>query len=776
MIHIHELDGCAPAPLAHYLKALGILRLVAEDAEYGDPEARGWWDGERFRLASRLDADGLAAFFLERYQPTPLLAPWNGASGFFKTWDARAGKLRGSSKADALQALLAAPSERWAGFREAYRVATAALGKVLKRVDVAALSDKERRNLLIVPEGEGPEFPVADKKEDKAQVQRTMMRSCAHLAFYRSAIVDMGNASPGYPSLWGTGGNDGAFDFSSRFFENLATALLDTGGQDSGAWLAAALMGVPAKNMLTGKLGKVGQFLPGTAGGANSTAGFGSEFDTLLNPWDFILMLEGAVLFTAHATQRLGTKAPARAAAPFVVGGQGAGYASASESDEGSRGEQWMPLWSQPLSLRELHRLMAEGRAQMGAKAVREPLDMARCIARLGTARGIVAFQRYGYIERNGQSNLAVPLGRFQVPEWSSPKLTCLDDLDAGGWLSQLRREARASHAPARLRLAERRLSDALFAVAQDPEPPARWQQVLLGLAEVEAVMASGSGYKAQPVPKLRVAWADAAHDGSPEFRLALCFALQHGGFKGQGAVWLNGLRRHWLPLNPKQPGRFATSGTGSQARLAAGPEVVLRGRRGLDDAVALVERRLVEASQRGERRLPLAAAYGAAAHPADLASLVAGEVDLDRTLALARAFMALDRKEWRAECQSRKAQGEKPWPYAKPENASRVPDDAWLLVRLALLPWPLKDGRHIGIDPAIFRRLASGDAATAVTLALRRLNAAGIYAAVRAAAAPHETARLWAAALAFPISQDTAARFIDRIDPNFIESQEISP
>lgn len=37
MIHIHKLDGCAPTPLAHYLKALGILRLVAEQA---DPNAR----------------------------------------------------------------------------------------------------------------------------------------------------------------------------------------------------------------------------------------------------------------------------------------------------------------------------------------------------------------------------------------------------------------------------------------------------------------------------------------------------------------------------------------------------------------------------------------------------------------------------------------------------------------------------------------------------------------------------------------------------------------
>lgn len=91
MIHVHDLDGCAPTPLAHYLKALGILRLVAEQI---DPQVRGWWEGETFRLATTLAHDELETFFFDRYEPTPLLAPWNGASGFFKTWDKKAKKLR----------------------------------------------------------------------------------------------------------------------------------------------------------------------------------------------------------------------------------------------------------------------------------------------------------------------------------------------------------------------------------------------------------------------------------------------------------------------------------------------------------------------------------------------------------------------------------------------------------------------------------------------------------------------------------------------------------
>jgi CRISPR-associated protein Csx17 len=77
------LRGCAPLPLAHYLKALGILRLVAE-LEHGDAAATAYWKGDSFILKSRFDREALAQFFLTNYQPTPIIAPWNGGSGFYE--------------------------------------------------------------------------------------------------------------------------------------------------------------------------------------------------------------------------------------------------------------------------------------------------------------------------------------------------------------------------------------------------------------------------------------------------------------------------------------------------------------------------------------------------------------------------------------------------------------------------------------------------------------------------------------------------------------------
>lgn len=700
MIHIHALDGCAPVPLADYLKALGILRLVADQT---DSEARGWWEGERFRLATRLSQKEVEIFFLEQYKPSPLVAPWNGGTGFYPK-DKKAGK--------AVQGILTSDNPRFLAYREAI---------------------EEARKLV----GERKEAP--DQKE-KADFLRRCLRDWRgpQRAAMTAAVVLGGDDQPGYPSLLGTGFNDGRLDFTSNFMERLLDLLDPKAPNTSSGLLRESLWSVPERGM---NKGAIGQFLPGGAGGANSSTG--PSGDAATNNWDFVLMLEGAVLFVSHATRRLGTMQTSRAAAPFAVGAQGAGYASAANSDESARGEQWMPLWSQPMTIAELRRLLAEGRAQIGAKAVQEPLDLARAIARLGVARGITAFQRYGYIERNGQANLAVPLGRFSVPEQVVPQIACLDDLDV--WLPRLRLDSRDTNnhkAPNRLKLAEHRLSDAVFAVLQHPKEADYWQTLLLALAEVEAVLASGTKHRCGFIPRLRPEWVQAADDGSSGLRLAVSLALQAANFSKE-KVPFDPVGRHWLAKKNQETA------------------VVMQGRVGVDDAIALVERRMIEAGQNGKRFLPLKAAHGTAASLTDLAALVADEVDFDRTLALARVFMAIDSRAWAAD----------PKPPKKPTEAVRWPDDAWLAIRLAMLPWPLADGRNIFVDPAIVRRLASGDAASALELTLRRLQAAGIRPTVRMGVASPHTARLWAAALAFPIDRNTAQRMVRRLDPNALES-----
>lgn len=761
-MHVHDLAGCTPEPLGFYLKALGVLRLVAEQA---DPEARGWWRDERFFLATELDAAQLLDFFSSRYEPSPITAPWNKGAGFFLAAD------------PGLSPVEVAPAARFLPLRvgivdarNLIDVVGSADAKVraIKAEAKAKNLSKAARDSMRRSDAYASRLRAAEKRFAAAKANlipdcRKSWRGRQREWMDAAVVLPSREEKPAFPALLGTGGNDGRLDFTNNFYQRLAE-LFDLSSPDGAPRAAAkasfgsALFGTPAKVLQRGKA--TGQFLPGFAGGANS--GNEASGDSAVNAADFVLMLEGALILTAHVTRRMDAGGQLSLAAPFAARAAASGYASAAQSDEGARGEQWFPLWGQPASLTELRQVFAEGRSRVGGRSATDPLDFAKAVARFGTARGITEFVRVAYIERNGQSNLAVPLSRLRVPETPTPPVLLLDEIDP--WLRRLRRAARDERAPARLRLVEHRLSDALFTLLQHPDEPVRWQAALLGMAAVEELQVSGTGFEAGPVPRLSAEWVTAAEDGSSEFRLAVAFALQ-GSFYEQGGRW-DGVRRHWLPLDPKT-GRFATTGEAGRARLAARPEVVLQGRGGVQDAIALVERRLVEAGQRGLRCLPLRAAPRAAALSQDLAELLRGALDLDRTLALGRALMALEQRGWKGS-RVRLAAGAGQSGVGRGASQTDCPDDGWLAVRLATLPMPLRDERPVAVDPAIVRRLAAGDALSALALAAQRLRATGVHVPLTTVVADAQTARRWAAALAFPISPRTALAFARRLDPAF--------
>jgi CRISPR-associated protein Csx17 len=291
---------------------------------------------------------------------------------------------------------------------------------------------------------------------------------------------------------------------------------------------------------------------------------------------------------------------------------------------------------------------------------------------------------------------------------------------------------------------------------------------VLIALADIEDVMASGAGFGAGPIPPLQPRWIEAANDGTSELHLAVALGLAVEIYKENGRTQIDPVRRHAIPFDN---GRFNTASEGLKSRLVRDSEVVMTGRDPAGDCIALVTRRLIESTQSGSRRLPLEATFRADAHPSDLARLIAGGVDLDRTLRLARAFMAIDAKKW---VDHRHAL---PLPE-KPDRDQR-PDDGWIAIRLALLPWTLEkakpdaDVSFPGADPAIFRLLESGDgnAPRAVELAVRRLRAKGIAIPFLTASVNPDASRLWAAALAFPISKNTAITLCTRVLPTQKES-----
>ncbi|MCA1951448.1 MAG: type I-U CRISPR-associated protein Csx17 [Hyphomicrobiales bacterium] len=508
------LAGCAPIPLASYLKALGIFRLVAEQK---DKTARGCWRDETFVLDTALTNEDLVRFFLDEYRPSPIISPWNGGSGFYF----REGQSGERDPATGKKIKTGVRDEPTAATRI---VSSFAATKSKDRLALYGAVISQTQSALSALGRD--KAPADDRKRGLVmQLRARLPEEC--LAWLDAAIALAGETL-GFPPLLGSGGNDGNLDFSSNFMLRLADVIdPETGISKASARapLEAALFGGAAA--VVGK-GAIGQFAPGAAGGPNAAAGF--ERGTLINSWDYILMLEGAVMFAASATRRLGASAdPGSLSYPFTVRTASAAGAGTALSDEGdARGEVWLPLWNRSASLAEIRSLLSEGRATLGRRAAQDGLDFARAVATLGVNRGVAAFQRFGLLQRSGKAYVAAPMSRVRVQH--NPRADLLNDLDRGAWLPSFRRFARSANAPARLRSLALRLDEAIFAMTRETSPRAV-QRVLVAVGEAASYLASSP--KApdakeggqEPPPRLSQAWFEAANDGSAEFRIAAALA-----------------------------------------------------------------------------------------------------------------------------------------------------------------------------------------------------------------------------------------------------------
>jgi len=492
------LAGCHPEPLGSYLKALGVFRLVGEQA---DAEAEGWWAGDSFHLRSRLDRDALEEFLLDRYEPTPFVSPWNGGSGF--------------DEKD--QQLGIAAIERSAAPRlAAYRLA-AQVGRSLVEGD-------EWRGL---------------SKEDRVRACRSRLPDSA--VRWLDAAVVLTNDDRQFPPLLGTGGNVGRLEFSNNVMQRLVDVLALGDGKksssrdDSASWIRASLWAVRQPRLLKAA---IGQLDPGGAGGANSDP-IETSGTSLVNPWDFVLMFEGALMFASGAARRMGRDSSGKAAMPFMVDGTAAGYASDAVI-EATKGELWAPLWCRPSTIREFDRLLTEGRSEWRGKQVRTGLDFARSVATLGVDRGIESFVRHVFAERHGQNYLAVPIGRIRARTRDESAVRLLAGLDS--FVNAIRR---VKEPPAGVRAAVSALDQAQYELAVRSSPGGL-QQVLIRAAELSGAVERSASVREKVAPLhlgQAEAWRVQLDDGSPEVQLAFAFASQRNRLSGAAPDW----PRQWL-------------------------------------------------------------------------------------------------------------------------------------------------------------------------------------------------------------------------------------
>ena len=698
MTHETHLHGCAPTPLAHYLKALGILRLVAEQA---DPEATGHWQGEHFVLTSGFDSEELESFFLETYAPTPIVAPWNGGSGFYP-----------KDNATALEGLAGSATLRLAPYRAAIALGRQVVGRLSPE---GSPSDREKERLLTHIRAEAPD----------------------ELLSWFDAAVLLGADRPHYPPLLGTGGNDGRLDFTNNFMQRLVE-LIDPGGGASTAvaraWLPGSLWGeatpwLPAC--------AVGQFSPGGVGGPNATAGF--EAGSLVNPWDFVFMLEGALLFAAAATRRMEGATSGGFSYPFTVHNVAAGSGATGLKDERpARAELWVPLWSRRSSLGEMKSLFNEGRATVGRRSARDGLDFARAVAGLGIDRGITAFQRYAFLRRSGKAYLATPLARQPVRR--APDADLLAELDRGGFLDRLRSLARRENTANVLAGRIRRLEGRLFSFVTRPDRKGV-QGVLESLGAIQqtvGVSAADREALPRPTPRLTIGWVEAADDASPEFRIAIALA---------------GIRAPNLPMAP----HLAPVDPSGQKWDPASRLFVWRQGGLVNNLGHVAERRLLRAAKEGLEEKPFDFSFGVG--EGEVAAFLAGATDDRRIERVVGGLVLVEPPD---------ALGEGLPPAPLPA-AYAVLKPLFVPDRLLRFLGILAPEARLPLTLALVRLLAAGHVDEAVDEGWRRLRIAGVGLPALLRQAPDgaglDGPRLLATLL-IPITPAALARQLRRLTP----------
>ena len=702
-----------------YLKSLGILRLVSEQKDH---EARGWWNKNVFWLRSSLGREGLSRFFLEEYKPTPIVAPWAGGSGFFN-----------KDNRKAVDALKESKSPRVGSYAAVIR-------------NVQAIIKEEK---------------IAEKPRDDDKtrlIRRYRSELSDEVVEWIDAAMVLQEDGQNFAPLLGTGGNDGRLDFSQNFMQRIVLLGLHTSkpATDGAPLIENALFATPARLIFA----SVGQFAPGRAGGPNATQGM--EGDSIDNPWDFILMIEGALLFAGAAVRRLSAGGSTRASFPFTVRAVGAGFTSAAAEDESeSRGELWLPLWRRPMSAIELRQLFGEARAEVGGRPARNGTDFARAVVGLGVDRGITEFARFGFLKRSGKAFLAAPLGRFEVT--ARPATDLLRQADV--WLDHLRSACYAKGAPPRLLSALRRIDSAIFEFCKY-EGTTRFQEVLLALGGTERALSRADRFrdehKLRPLSGLSPEWVAAADDGSPEFAIARGLASVYDAKIGPLRVNLESVDWKRRFNNWAEKDRAVTW---NSAHLTT-------------NLASVLQRRLLDGERAGCEHLPLGSnitvSLGA------VAAFIAGDLNDNRTEEMIWALMLIDRRRT----------GSQITQY----DEGAVVERAYALLKLLFLPRPLvlqrgkgsalfarlsrdnEVGKVIRPEPSILPLLRAGHVGEACAIAMRRLRASGLEPMPAPVQGHPVRDREWcelgspasagggdrsAAALLIPISDDAISRLV---------------
>ncbi|MGC2238223.1 MAG: type I-U CRISPR-associated protein Csx17 [Pyrinomonadaceae bacterium] len=805
------LRGCAPEPLIHYLKALGVMRLVAEQL---DKNVRGAWTADGFLLETTATEDDLIDFFLNKYEPTPIVAPWNGGSGFYDGDDTSGIDAILSTKNDRIKnyretinqifALPELPSvtnltlndflhrieteiekspnkdgkevQTWQEtvdkIRDVLRklnstarqeVSSLELGtKRIPQIDEIKSSIGQKEITKILSDLLQPlkKLRTITKKFERSSGKDIIVQACRNrlseeCVHWIDAAVVLSESNAESPLL-GSGGNDGRTDFTKAFMLHLEKVLPD--------FLSEKLSDVKknesidlAEKRLRASLfagnpvklenALIGQYHPAGYGGVNSSEGVSGN--SFVNSWDYILGIEGALVLASATVRQLAAGARSKASFPFMARSSAIGYGTATKSED-TRGEIWLPLWSRSAAYTEIAQIFKEGRVQFrqSQKKVFSGFDFARAIADFGVDRGIDAFQRYVFANRVGKSFLATPVNVFQVED--RPLASLLFEFDR--WLDNFRRATGdAKKTPPRFVRAAKNIEEASFKLCADgSEDSLREVFIALGMAERE--ISNGARFRDEkflsPLTNLSTRWAKETKETTHYFNE---FQIAQALASVIDADGKNSLRENLESVKYNDKNRVLEwSGNSTSAVWSTGNLA--------ENLSNVLNRRSIDARKNGKNSHPPLDAKRFASLEC-VAAFLNDETDDER---FEEYLFALSLINWQ------KAEQSEPRKATKAtHNLPRI----YALLKLLFLPegkFKRKDREEIKIkhEPSIVPLLRAGRIPDALEIAERRLKSSGVVPLTRDFYYPEEDSARLAAALLIPINQAAIEEIADLILP----------
>lgn len=269
------------------------------------------------------------------------------------------------------------------------------------------------------------EWTPYDRGWANAQKESTKAKSGRKLAEWQASADEKelelfsAHAAPAvrvsFNPLLGSGGNAGKRAFKDGW-KRAVEALMSSGKPNRGApdadtkrsELLALLRGEPIRWVLK-KLNAASWFSE-----ANKLYNSGQRpyREEGISPWAMVLACEGLPFFAGSASRRLGARARAAGAFPFVVDA-----AAPSADGEAGRdlGEIWAPIWNRPMTVAEVTTLFSRGRAEIGGRGAVTPSAFAVAAMGRGVDAGITEFRRF-VLGRTTSANTFEPRFEGIVP------------------------------------------------------------------------------------------------------------------------------------------------------------------------------------------------------------------------------------------------------------------------------------------------------------------------------------------------------------------------